>query len=200
MRYLRTFSLALLGLSCHAMYADTLASYAPAGYTNLAPNYLGEAFAISGTGTFNNITFNFLTQTGANYAIGTGFLLSQAYTGAPGTLSSATAGYLGSAAASGNVYTFANSLMLTGGSTYYFYENAVAPTNSIGGGPTTTALPQTYYATSTGNFIAQPGSSDAFRATGSAVATSVTPEPSSFILLATGTLVAAGTLRRRLLA
>ncbi len=201
MRFCRRMSIALLSLAtAGSMHAATLASVSPNPLTGASPaNYLGESFTVSGTGSYNSVAFDFITPGGSPYAIGTGFLLTQAYAGTPTGLSSATVGYLGSAAASGGYYTFATSVALNANSTYYFYENALAPAGSQGGNFSSGATPEYFYATSgSGNFTAQPGFTAAFQVTGSPVmATTVTPEPSSFALLGTGVLGIAGTLRRR---
>lgn len=75
-------------------------------------------------GPWTNITFNwYQTSTGASYAIGTLFLLSQEYLSTPQALSSSTPGYLGSAAGNGTLYTFNSAITLQGNTQYYFYAD-----------------------------------------------------------------------------
>ena len=189
----------VLGLAASlSLRADTLSSFgAGATGANLAANYLGEKFTPGGSGLYKSINFDFITTGGNPYAIGTGFLLSQQYLGDPTTLSSTTAGYLGSAAASGNFYSFGSALTLQSATTYYFYENALAAPTTVAGALTTRTDVEYFYSTLGGNFTAPPGASAAFTVTGTPVAgVSQVPEPSSLVLLATGLGGAAATIRR----
>jgi hypothetical protein len=182
---------AALSISLMA-HASTLASNSAGTLTN-NEGYFGQSFTVGGTGTFDDIVFNFDTSTLAPYAIGTGYLFSVAYTGLPTALSSSDPGYLGSASASGGTYSFASSLDLTAGTEYYFYENADIPAGAISGGNTITGGENYYASVATGDFAAE-GDSANFLVTGSAA----TPEPSTFALLGTGLFGLAGLLRRRL--
>jgi hypothetical protein len=180
-----------------AAQADTLASFTVDSSSISAPNYLGEAFFVGGFGTFNDITFTFFTPTGADYAIGTGYLFSTPYTGTPTSLNSSDTGFLGSAAAAGGTYTFSPSLELTSGLLYYFYENGLAPAGVIGGAVPGPGDAEYLYSTGAStDFAAESVASADFLATGSPVS-SVTPEPSSIVLLGSGILGIAGVVRRR---
>jgi hypothetical protein len=184
-------------LSFVSAHADTVASFTVDTTSIGAPNHLGESFFAGGFGTFDNIAFNFFTPTGANYAIGTGYLFSTPYTGTPTGLNSSDPGFLGSAVAAGGAYTFSPTVELTSGTLYFFYENVLAPGGAVGG-----AVPgpgDAEYLFSTGpsvDFTAESVASANFQVTGSPVST-VTPEPSTVVLLRTGMLGIAGVIRKR---
>ena len=78
---------------------------------------------------------------------------------------------------------------------YYFYENGAMPNDTtLGLAPYTTGTE--YYSTGLGStYTAESGYAKDFLVTGTAVA--VTPEPSSFLLLATGLAACAGSTVRR---
>src|ERR1700694_4591169 len=87
-----------------AARADTV-DQNTAGPSTGGTGFYGENFITPASSSFNNITFTFLTTGGANFASGTGFLLSAEYLGPPSGLSNSTTGFLGQATASGNFYT-----------------------------------------------------------------------------------------------
>jgi hypothetical protein len=152
----------------------------------------GQSFTPVAGGPFDNIVFNLYSSTGAPDAAGTGFLLSSAYSGTPSALSSSTPGFLGSATASGGFYTFAPSLTLLSGTEYFFYENA--PLGSILG-VNLYAGNAYYYSLDNSAFFSGAPYSINFTVTGTAT---VTPEPSSLLLLGSGMLGLIGTARRKL--
>jgi len=200
MRFSRPASIvaALFASLCFiSAHADTVASFTIDTTSIGGPNYLGESFFAGGFGTFDNIAFNFFAPTGADYAVGTGYLFSAPYTGTPSGLNTSGPGFLGSAVAADGVYTFSPTVVLTSGTLYYFYENALAPSGAIAG-----AVPgpgDAEYLYSTGpsvDYLAQSVASADFLVTGSPVSM-VTPEPSGVVLLGTGMLSIAGVIRRR---
>ena len=138
--------------------------------------FYGENFITPASSSFNNIAFTFLTTGGANFATGTGFLLSSEYLGTPANLSSSTPGFLGQATASGNVYTFTASITLAPSTTYYFYENTSINSGVIFGG-NVYAGHVFYYSDTSGNNFQNEGAPLNFRVTGTAV-----PEPSTSAL------------------
>jgi hypothetical protein len=180
---------AALCLTSLAAHATTIATVT--GGTGVGTYvYQGQSFTVSGTGSYDDIDFNFYDTSNNPLAAGTGYLFSSVYNGTPGALSTATANLLGTATSGGGEYTFAPTLTLQAGTTYYFYENAVI--TDTGGNPG----PAAYFTfSSTSNFSGNVLGSSNFLVTGQAP--SVTPEPSSFVLLGTGVLGLAGVLRRR---
>jgi hypothetical protein len=172
--------------------AVTIASNT-AGTQSSTPGFdWGQSFTPVAGGPFDNIVFNLYDSTGAPDAAGTGFLLSSAYSGTPSALSSSTPGFLGSATASGGFYAFAPSLTLLSGTEYFFYENAplgsILGNNLFSGNSYFFSLDNSIYANGAPNSIN-------FTVTGTAT---VTPEPSSLLLLGSGMLGLVGTARRKL--
>lgn len=104
------------------------------GLSSGAVGFFGQSFTTVTVSPESNIAFNFFSDVPAMtpYAVGTGFLLSMQYTGAPSGLSSSTPGFLGQASAAGGFYTFNPSLTLLPGTQYFFYENAVVTGISFG--------------------------------------------------------------------
>ena len=162
-----------------------------AGPSTGSVGFWGESFITPSSSAFNNIVFTFLTTGGANFASGTGFLLSAEYLGTPAGLSSSTTGFLGQATASGNLYTFTSGITLNPNTTYYLYENISIPAGTIFGGGAGSPGRQFYYsATSAGNYGGSGGPAN-FRVTGNAV-----PEPSTTALLLSAGLAGLFVVRR----
>jgi hypothetical protein len=133
------------------------------------PTYIvAQSFTPVGAGAFTNITFNFFSDAAATTpsAGGTAFLLSTVNLNFPVLLSSATPGFLGSAAAAGGFYNFGSSVTLLGGTQYFLYTNASFPVagfhfgNYSGG--------DAYYSLGAA-FQTLPGLDAHFRVTGDAV-------------------------------
>lgn len=195
MRFRLFMAAAVLSTSV-ALHADTLANVTSGVAVNFTPGYIGQSFTALGTGTYQNIVFNFYAGALVPFAMGTGFLFSQAYTGTPANLSSSASGYLGSVAAAGGLYSFGSSLFLTAGNPYYFYENALIPVSTISGNGTYTDGGISTAATNSSSFTFDPSTSANFEVTGSP-STAVTPEPSGLLLLGTGLLGTVGAMKRR---
>jgi hypothetical protein len=124
-------------------------------------------------------------------AAGTGYLLSQPYTGTVNALSTSAPGYLASVTASNGYYNFGSSVSLTGGSTYYFYENGnhVPTTYDTA---TTTVYPEfSQGGNGSGTYTNYSSYTTYFSVTG----TSAVPEPASLAVF--GVPAALGLLRRR---
>lgn len=96
--------------------------------------FYGQSFTVVGGGSFTNIVANFFSDSPATtpLAAGTGFLLSTEYTGTPGSLSSATPGYLGQAVASGGFYDFGSSVTLVSGTQYFLLSNTAMAASGSG--------------------------------------------------------------------
>lgn len=176
-----------------AAHADTLASNYGHFGTNAA-GFWGESFnsyVISqrddGARYFDNLVFSFLggNRSYTSFAIGTGYLLNQAYSGAPGDLSSATPGFLGKAKASNGRYTFDPSVVLGPANVYYFYVGTRIPAGTINTDIGYNFGSAWYSPTRSGNLQQNSASAVDFTFTGDPL---VTPEPSSIALLSTGLL------------
>ena len=92
-------------------------------------NYWGQSFTTPAGGPWEDLTFNFYTSpndvTITPIAAGTGYLLTQQYTGTPANIGSFAPGFLAASTdISNNEYVFAPSVQLLAGTVYYFYENA----------------------------------------------------------------------------
>ena len=183
-----------------AAHADTLSTYT-ASNAVFGGGYIGQAFTVSGTGTFTDIEFSFL-KSGFASASGTGYIFASEYSGTPDGLASSD--YLASGQASegqGAAYDFGSFFTLVAGQTYYLYEDEYLAKTSIGAevGPGLGPL-----AVSPGTpgtdapFATDVNGTWDYVATGTPSAASVTPEPSTFLLLGTGLLGVAGVLKKRL--
>ena len=168
----------LMCLVSFAASAGTLVQYT--GGTGVATDFLGESFTTPAGGPWNNLMFNFFSDTPpvTPAAAGTAFLLTQEYLGTPAGLSSGTAGFLAqSTGISAGVYLFDPSVTLQSNTTYYLYENASMI--SSGSGTDGSSGAHAYFAGT---------SSDAFNAVGAGEIanfqlSSGVPEPSTFGLL-----------------
>jgi hypothetical protein len=93
--------------------------------------YWGETFQALASGS--NLTFNFYSTPPLNSttqeAFGTLYLLNQEYTGLPTDLSSSTPGYMGSASASGGLWTITSftSGSIIAGDQYWVFTAAAQP-------------------------------------------------------------------------
>jgi hypothetical protein len=161
--------------------AGTIVEYTAA---NVFQNqFTGQSVTTPAGGPFDNITFNFFSDTAATTPAAAGdlFILTQQYLGLPGGLSSATPGFLAeSTGISGGIYQFAPSVTLQGGTQYFFYTDAQFQTAF--------AVPGTYaggimYFTTAGNelYEAHTTLDAAFRLSGTAV-----PEPWTAVGAVTG--------------
>lgn len=195
-----------------AAHADTLSTITFGRLLQTEQYGFGQSFTTAPGAGFDDVTFNFYTTTHIiappvpyyysvdpnypekSFAIGTGYLFSQPYLGLNSNISSSAPGFLGSSVASGNLYTFDPALTLSGNTLYYFYENSYTPTNTlifsggqVAGDEFTDPFPDFHYQLD--------AFSSNYLVTGAPV--TVTPEPSSVLLLSTALLTLGGTLRRR---
>lgn len=121
---MRVLSVSLLAL-CLSLpsFGTPIASYLD-GINQPVSMILGQSFTVATAGASNNISFSFFSDEPPTVpsASGTGYLLDRLYTGSPNGLASAT-GLLGTAVASGGVWSFDPSLTLLGGVQYFFYSS-----------------------------------------------------------------------------
>jgi hypothetical protein len=97
-----------------------------AGTVFTGNNNVGQSVTMPGSGSFNNLRFNWYGSLGAGpIAAGTLYLLTQEYLGLPGGLGPATPGFVASAPASGSQYVFPPGTTVIGGTEYWFYCDAM---------------------------------------------------------------------------
>ncbi len=183
--------MALLGGSANSSRADVLASYTTNGYINNGPQAIGQSFITTSTKLANHIVFNLFAYDASiypvlsPYAIGTGYLFSQAYVGTPAGLSSSAPGFLGQAAASGNYYTFDSTLTLAPNTAYYFYEDTLIPGSTVLSGTTYTSS-RVYSRSTATNYVTSTSDAVNFQVTGSPVTNAVPEIGGTALLLGLG--------------
>jgi hypothetical protein len=159
--------------------------------------FVGQSFTMpSSGGPWNDITFNFFSDVPATtpFAIGTGFLLDQAYLGTPSNLSSATPGFLAeSTGITGGMYDFPAALTLNPGVTYFVYENTAFSFGAITGG-NIFAGEHSYFTTAASINFAPQSVANNFAVSGIAAAV---PEPSTWAMMLLGFAGLGFVFRRR---
>jgi hypothetical protein len=165
--------------------AGTIVEYT-AGANAAANLFTGQSVTTPAGGPFNNITFNFFSDTAATTpsAAGDLFILTQQYLGNPDALSSATPGFLAeSTGVSGGIYQFDPSVTLQGGTQYFFYTDALFQTAFVSPGTYAGGI---LYSTTMGNspYVATGGDAT-FRLSGTTVGAPV-PEPWTAVGAVTG--------------
>jgi hypothetical protein len=197
--HLRSLSAVLAGLFAASLCATAQADLIlqNASDANLAPTtaFAGQSLTTPAGGPWNSLTFNWLNGGGTTNptAFGNLFLLDQAYGGTPASLSAATAGFIASAPAAGNLYTFDVSVMLQPAATYFVYTDSTGPyfanfSDEFAGG--------TAYQTSIssgGNYVPFATRDIKFQLNG----TVVIPEPTSLLLLVSAGTVLGGVCATR---
>jgi len=141
--------------------------------------------------------FNFINGENGAYARGGMFVLSQAYSGTPASLSSSSAGYLGfTNTISDGIWEFSN-VTLNPGTQYFFYMDGIVPlgeviklvtTDVYAGGNISTNSPS-------GSFTSYTFADALFVVTGNQV--SGAPEPGTLALMAGAAAILALSRRRR---
>ena len=87
-------------------------------------NWAGQSFVVPGTGSYNDVHFNFYSFKKEPVAFGTLYLLTQEYLGLPAGLSASTPGFVGkSTSNTGGVYAFAADVAITAGTKYWVYTD-----------------------------------------------------------------------------
>jgi hypothetical protein len=200
--YLRMVgALALTSMFAPLLCGDVIQSQNVDGANTVGPFSFGQSLATPAGGPWNNIQFNFVIgESGQLFdpdgtgALGTLFLLSQSYTGAPGALGIATPGFLASTSTiDGGVWQFAPDVTLQPETQYFFYMGSVlGPTqvlwqsvlNPYAGG-------NAFRSFDGGSYSAQATQDQAFLLRGDVAGV---PEPGSIIITAAG-LALLGVLR-----
>ncbi|HUP03291.1 MAG TPA: hypothetical protein VMU19_04845 [Bryobacteraceae bacterium] len=186
--------LLLLGVAASGS-ATSLASLTSGGSIHNGAAY-GQSVTTPNGGPWDNIDFNFMDDSN-NYAIGGLYVLTEAYTGAPGDLSPSTAGYLGfTSTITDGVWNFSG-VTLSSDTQYFFYMDSIVP---LGQGVDLVS-PSAYaggntYAAGGGTFVSFSGYDMEFVLAGDQV--SNTPEPGTLALVACGLGLAAMPRRRKL--
>jgi hypothetical protein len=196
-------SVALGALMAAAFFVPSMASASQILNVNSGPGLAlngtstteGESFltpTLAGDSGWDDITFNWYTGSiNSNNTIsgltalanGDLFILTQAYTGTPGALSSSTAGFVAeSTGISGGVYDFASGVTLNSDTEYYVYADVAEdePIVSVTGG---SADFERFRSVGGGDFQGPPPSDgeNLFDVTGSAV-----PEPATWAMFLVG--------------
>jgi hypothetical protein len=187
----------LWGVLASPVSAVVISQYQPglaSGGTAQAP---GQSLTTpSGGSGWDQIRFRFYhNETGASYAIGTIYLLNQAYAGTPQDLSSATVGYIAEASGDGSSYTFAPTLVLEPDTQYFIFADLELSSGSTThvsseSGGTFSGGGSYGAANGNGNFTARP-----FDIAFSLEGMTVIPEPEVAFLALLGSLTLG--LRRR---
>lgn len=188
---------ALLGLAAPAQAEIITSNDTGTSQSSGADFAAGHSVTTGAGGPWNTISFNFVTSDQLPFAVGTLFLLSQAYAGDQAALSNATPGYIADTATiTGGAWDFEDSVTLQASTQYFFYM-----ANFVGG-PTLLYSDVNPYAGGTAyqadlsfDYFAIPLVDARFTLQGTSLATTDTPEPASALVLATA-LLALRRLRR----
>jgi hypothetical protein len=158
----------------------------------VAPSsFWGQSFTTPAGGPWDSLTFNFYSGEFPSpispIAQGTGYLLTEQYTGDPANLSNSTPGFLAaSTGISNNEYVFASSVELLPATEYFFYENASFNADGDASVPSSSS----YDSASSSSPFASFGTQADFSVNGNIVAAGV-PEtrPAMLVLLGLCSLI-----------
>jgi hypothetical protein len=116
---------ALFGFATPAR-ADTIVQSTTTS-ANISNNAFGQSVLTPSGGPWGSITFNFYDNSNNPFAVGSLYLLTQAYGGTPASLSSSTSGYIATGTASGGTsWVFDPSVTLQPSTTYFFYMGSTS--------------------------------------------------------------------------
>jgi len=87
--------------------------------------WVGQSVTTPADGPWSDLSFNLISTSNSPYALGTLFLLTQAYSGTPAGLSSSTSGFVASTSSIvSGAWVFDSAVTVESSTTYYLYENA----------------------------------------------------------------------------
>jgi hypothetical protein len=191
-RTLRAFTraIALAGTIASTAAAQTTITQHTTGTEDAFPLFIGQSLTVPGSGSWNSLTFTFFRNGGVASAAGSLYLLTSEYLGSPLALSASTPSFLAKST-SINVggYTFDPSVTLLGSTQYFFYTDAEI---LVGGSNVDAYAGGQAYLGNTASYAAFSGDAN-FKLTG----VSTVPEPSTYLLTASGLVVVLGLARRR---
>lgn len=190
--WIATSALAVLGV--FPVCATTITGYTGGTFSAGGnPTYEGQSFLTPSGGPWDDLTFNFFSDSRSTTpsAAGMLYLFDRRYTAAPAALSTAVVGYLASTnTIIGGKWVFSPTVTIQPGTEYYVYADTPVPE---AGQPFAPVANQESFSagSATGNFGSVPGDSN-FNVSGDAV---TNPEPSTFVMIF---LPATLAVRRRL--
>jgi hypothetical protein len=117
----------------------------------------GQEVTTPDGGPWANIQFNFWDIDGNVYALGDLYLLAEPHIGSPASLSRSAPGFIGTAAAIENKWTFDENITLQPNQHYYFYMSSHPPAGTIATTNETASGYQSYGSDNgTDNFVSRP--------------------------------------------
>ena len=187
MKHSRSILISILLLLSSNTYATLISENIGGTKNSVSGIYWGQSVITSTGGDWTDISLNFYSGSTA-IAWDDLYLLSNEYLGTPSGLSSAS-NVLGVASASGGLWSFDSSVILSSNTQYWFYTES-ALTGSLTGNNDVSGTSYYWTGSSSSNFALATNDIN-YTLTGTAV-----PEPSIFALMGIG-LAGIGFVRRR---
>jgi hypothetical protein len=181
-------ALVLLGGWANPTRADIITSFTAGINSANSTNFFGQEVTTPSGGPWNNLTFNYFSDVPATTpsALGHVFLLTQAYTGTPQGLSSATPGFVAeSTGVVANQYVFASGVTIQPNTAYYFYNDSTPPVSGASG-LNNPGFSTFFATTASSNFGGVSIGETNFTLAGTQVSTSPVPAPPAVVLVGLG--------------